>query len=230
MRSSVRRPSGAAHGSGQPRVRARRWRARGRTGPRLRARSMRALSESRARCEPTLGAPRSSRPPDCRYQEAAAPHVRDRPRWLRRRLACSRHGAGSRASRGRAGGAGVAAAVVAPSALSLITTGFAEGRERTRALGPYRATASVGAAIGLTALGVAGFVTVERHHRHPPVRTHRDPKAPRAYWGGDHDRLPPGGPSSSIWVVKSRARRCHAHRRRGGRRGDVRRLARRPDL
>jgi len=31
---------------------------------------------------------------------------------------------------------GVAAAVVAPSALSLITTGFPEGPERTRALGP----------------------------------------------------------------------------------------------
>ena len=43
---------------------------------------------------------------------------------------------------------GVAAAVVAPAALSLITTGFPEGRERTRALGLYGATASVGFVAG----------------------------------------------------------------------------------
>src|ERR1700683_5453047 len=34
-------------------------------------------------------------------------------------------------------GQGMGAALVAPSALSLITTGFAEGRARTRALGMY---------------------------------------------------------------------------------------------
>src|SRR5262249_58235459 len=43
---------------------------------------------------------------------------------------------------------GAGAALVAPSALSLITTGFAEGPERTRALGMYGATASVGFVAG----------------------------------------------------------------------------------
>src|ERR1700728_4790074 len=39
---------------------------------------------------------------------------------------------------------GAGAALVAPSALSLITTGYPEGPERTRALGMYGAPASVG--------------------------------------------------------------------------------------
>ncbi len=43
---------------------------------------------------------------------------------------------------------GVAAAAIAPSSLSLITTGFHEGRQRTRALGLYAATASVGFVAG----------------------------------------------------------------------------------
>jgi MFS family permease len=43
---------------------------------------------------------------------------------------------------------GAGAALVAPAALSLITTGFAEGRQRTRALGMYGATASVGFVAG----------------------------------------------------------------------------------
>jgi MFS family permease len=43
---------------------------------------------------------------------------------------------------------------VAPAALSLITTGFAEGRERTRALGMYGATASVGFVAGQVLGGV----------------------------------------------------------------------------
>ena len=36
------------------------------------------------------------------------------------------------------------AAIVAPAALSLITTGFPEGAERTRAIGLYGAVSSVG--------------------------------------------------------------------------------------
>src|SRR5215472_13102000 len=49
---------------------------------------------------------------------------------------------------------GAGAALVAPSALSLITTGFAEGPERTRALGIYGATASVGFVAGQVLGGV----------------------------------------------------------------------------
>jgi EmrB/QacA subfamily drug resistance transporter len=49
---------------------------------------------------------------------------------------------------------GAGAALVAPSALSLITTGFAEGQERTRALGMYGATASVGFVAGQVLGGV----------------------------------------------------------------------------
>jgi len=49
---------------------------------------------------------------------------------------------------------GVGAALVAPSALSLITTGFAEGPERNRALGMYGATASVGFVAGQVLGGV----------------------------------------------------------------------------
>lgn len=49
---------------------------------------------------------------------------------------------------------GAGAALVAPAALSLITTGFAEGRERTRALGMYGATASVGFVSGQVLGGV----------------------------------------------------------------------------
>ena len=43
---------------------------------------------------------------------------------------------------------GAGAAVVAPAALSLITTGFPEGPQRTRALGWYGATASIGFVAG----------------------------------------------------------------------------------
>jgi EmrB/QacA subfamily drug resistance transporter len=43
---------------------------------------------------------------------------------------------------------GAGAALVAPAALSLITTGFAEGPQRNRALGLYGATASVGFVAG----------------------------------------------------------------------------------
>ena len=49
---------------------------------------------------------------------------------------------------------GAGAALVAPAALSLITTGFAEGPQRTRALGLYGATASMGFVAGQVLGGV----------------------------------------------------------------------------
>jgi EmrB/QacA subfamily drug resistance transporter len=49
---------------------------------------------------------------------------------------------------------GVGAAAVLPAALSLITTSFPEGRERTRALGLYGATASLGFVAGQVLGGV----------------------------------------------------------------------------
>ncbi|MER5540027.1 MFS transporter [Streptomyces mirabilis] len=50
---------------------------------------------------------------------------------------------------------GVGAAVLAPSALSLLTRGFPEGRARNRAMAAYSAVAGLGAALGLV---VGGFV------------------------------------------------------------------------
>jgi EmrB/QacA subfamily drug resistance transporter len=49
---------------------------------------------------------------------------------------------------------GAGAALVAPAALSLITTGFSEGQQRNRALGLYGATASVGFVAGQVLGGV----------------------------------------------------------------------------
>jgi EmrB/QacA subfamily drug resistance transporter len=49
---------------------------------------------------------------------------------------------------------GAGAALVAPAALSLITTGFAEGPQRNRALGLYGATASMGFVAGQVLGGV----------------------------------------------------------------------------
>jgi EmrB/QacA subfamily drug resistance transporter len=49
---------------------------------------------------------------------------------------------------------GVGAAVAAPTALALITTNFAEGRERNRAFGVFAATAVAGGSIGLLAGGM----------------------------------------------------------------------------
>lgn len=44
---------------------------------------------------------------------------------------------------------GIGAAIVAPTSLSLLTAGFPEGRERTRAVAWYGATAGIGASLGL---------------------------------------------------------------------------------
>jgi EmrB/QacA subfamily drug resistance transporter len=49
---------------------------------------------------------------------------------------------------------GVGGAIVAPTALSLITTNFPEGRERNRAMGVYASVSIAGAAVGLLAGGV----------------------------------------------------------------------------
>ncbi len=54
---------------------------------------------------------------------------------------------------------GAGAALVAPAALSLITTSFADGGERTRALGMYGATASIGFVAGQVLGGVLVQVT-----------------------------------------------------------------------
>ncbi|MER8073040.1 MFS transporter [Streptomyces sp. NPDC094034] len=50
---------------------------------------------------------------------------------------------------------GVGAAVLAPSALSLLTRSFAEGRVRNRAMAAYSAVAGLGAALGLVVGGLA---------------------------------------------------------------------------
>jgi len=49
---------------------------------------------------------------------------------------------------------GVGAAILAPSTLALLTTSFAEGPERTRAVGYYGAVAGIGASIGLVVGGL----------------------------------------------------------------------------
>ncbi|MYS36756.1 EmrB/QacA subfamily drug resistance transporter [Streptomyces sp. KhCrAH-43] len=50
---------------------------------------------------------------------------------------------------------GVGAAVLAPSALSLLTRSFTEGRARNRAMAAYSAVAGLGAALGLVVGGLA---------------------------------------------------------------------------
>jgi MFS family permease len=57
---------------------------------------------------------------------------------------------------------GVGTVLVAPAALSLITTGFAEGPARTRALGMYGATASVGFAAGAFGARLASLIGMRR--------------------------------------------------------------------
>ncbi len=49
---------------------------------------------------------------------------------------------------------GLGAALVSPAALSIVTTTFAEGRERTKALGVWSAIAAGGGAVGLVVGGV----------------------------------------------------------------------------
>ncbi|MBK0297491.1 MFS transporter, partial [Bacillus sp. S34] len=55
---------------------------------------------------------------------------------------------------------GVGAAIVAPSSLSLITSTFPVGPERTRAVSLYGTTAGVGASLGMVVGGaLAGLVS-----------------------------------------------------------------------
>ena len=49
---------------------------------------------------------------------------------------------------------GLGAALVSPAALSIITTTFAEGRDRTRAMGVWGAIAGAGGAFGLLLGGI----------------------------------------------------------------------------
>ncbi|MEV8506310.1 MFS transporter [Actinoplanes sp. NPDC051475] len=49
---------------------------------------------------------------------------------------------------------GIGAAILAPSTLALLTVGFAEGRERTRAVAYYGAVAGIGASVGLLLGGI----------------------------------------------------------------------------
>jgi MFS family permease len=49
---------------------------------------------------------------------------------------------------------GIGAAIVAPASLSLLTASFAEGRERTRAIALYGATAGIGAHLPPQFMGV----------------------------------------------------------------------------
>ncbi|HVI49801.1 MAG TPA: MFS transporter [Candidatus Sulfotelmatobacter sp.] len=49
---------------------------------------------------------------------------------------------------------GAGSAILAPSTLALLTTSFAEGRERTRAVGLYGTTAGIGASVGLVLGGI----------------------------------------------------------------------------
>jgi EmrB/QacA subfamily drug resistance transporter len=87
---------------------------------------------------------------------------------------------------------GVGAAVLAPSTLALLSTHFAEGPERTRALSYYAAAAGVGATVGLVLgglfadlvswragffinlpIGIALMVAARRHIAETPTRPGR---------------------------------------------------------
>ncbi|MGO4859062.1 MFS transporter [Arthrobacter sp. 2MCAF14] len=54
---------------------------------------------------------------------------------------------------------GIGAAIVAPASLSLLTASFPEGRERTRAVALYGATAGIGASLGLVIGGALAHWT-----------------------------------------------------------------------
>src|SRR6478736_9537682 len=109
---------------------------------------------------------------------------------------------------------GAGAAIVAPAALSLITTGFPEGAERTRAIGLYGAVSSVGfvagqvlggvliqltnwravflvnVPVGLIAAALAPSV-LGHAHKHAHRHANKEAKAARAHAG--RPRLDVGG-------------------------------------
>src|SRR5438552_5080461 len=74
---------------------------------------------------------------------------------------------------------GVGAAVIAPTALALLTTTFAEGPARNRALGLYGATGSVGFVAGLVLGGalVTGVDRDDANHAHTRLRARRSNSA-----------------------------------------------------
>jgi EmrB/QacA subfamily drug resistance transporter len=111
---------------------------------------------------------------------------------------------------------GAGAAIVAPAALSLITTGFPEGAERTRAIGLYGAVSSVGfvagqvlggvliqltnwravflvnVPVGLIAAALAPSV-LGHAHRHGNRRANKEAKAARRHAARPRPRLDVGG-------------------------------------
>jgi len=60
---------------------------------------------------------------------------------------------------------GIGAALAAPASLSLLTTMFPEGRERTRALGLYTAVSVGGVSLGLVAGGILTEIALGKHRR-----------------------------------------------------------------
>ena len=98
---------------------------------------------------------------------------------------------------------GIGGAIIAPTALSLVTTTFPEGPPRNRAMGVYAAMSIGGAAVGLIAGGVLTtylswrwvlFVNV-------PIGDHR-----RAHRAAGAGRSRPGGPAGSTCPARSPAR------------------------
>ena len=102
---------------------------------------------------------------------------------------------------------GLGAALVSPAALSIITTTFAEGKDRTRAMGVWGAIAGAGGAFGLLLGGILTdvlswpwifLINVPIGHRHrdrraalrPRVARADDPPALRPRRRGDRHRGP----------------------------------------
>jgi MFS family permease len=76
---------------------------------------------------------------------------------------------------------GVGAALMAPAGLSILTTTFTEGRDRTRALGVWGAISGVAAAAGVFLGGVlsrGARLALGAVRQHPGLRTHRRRRVP----------------------------------------------------
>ena len=89
-------------------------------------------------------------------------HLHHRPHRVRRRVRARRRGADLRRARHRPGAAGVFGALLAPTALAVLTTTFTIPRERARAFGVFGAIAGAGGAIGLL---LGGFLTEQFNWR-----------------------------------------------------------------
>ena len=100
---------------------------------------------------------------------------------------------------------GVGGAVIAPTALALITTNFPEGGERNRAFSVYAAMAGAGSAVGLL---LGGILTTYASWRWVLVRQRPDRDRGGGRGAARAGRIaPPAGPDR-------RGRRGHRHRRR----------------